>query len=123
MKKKLLTAILLILAAAVIAIGSFWLGRTTAVPASSQTFYAEIESINKGSYVVKGLDVNDINFRGHFRFGIDDDTVLRWHYTEITESDLEVGDKISITFEGPVAESYPGEIAHVSRIILLDDEK
>ena len=43
--------------------------------------------------------------------------------TEIGLSDLEVGDNISITFDGEILDTYPAQINDVIRIILLDDEK
>ncbi len=89
----------------------------------SQTFYAEIKEINGNSLLVEGLSVNDINFRGQFSFSVTDETKLEWRYTEISLSDLDVGDKISVTFTGAIMESYPAGLTEVVRIQLLDDEK
>ena len=49
----------------------------------SQTFYAKIESIkqyNDGSFHlnVRGLEVNDINYRGDFTFEVDDSMNMTW---------------------------------------------
>ena len=89
----------------------------------SQTFYAKITRIKENNFSVSGLSVNDINFRGKFNFAITDDTSLEWRYTEIQISDLNVGDIISITFNGDILETYPASIHGVSRIQLLEDEK
>ena len=89
----------------------------------SQTFYAEILEINGSSLLVKGLSVNDINFRGEFSFSVSEKTKLEWRYTEITLSDLDVGDTVSITFKGEIMESYPAIISEIVKIQLLDDEK
>jgi len=88
-----------------------------------QTFYAEIIEINGSGLLVEGLSINDINFRGQFSLSIDEKTKLEWRYTEISLSDLDVGDRISITFSGEILESYPAIIGNAEKIQLLDDEK
>lgn len=89
-------------------------------------FYASIETIREyngiTSLVVKGLDVNDINYRGKFSFSIDGDTELLWRYTEIDISSLKVGQNISITHTGEVLTIYPAQLTKVTRIMILDDE-
>lgn len=45
-----------------------------------------------------------------------------WRGTEITPSDLDVGDTISITFSGEILEIEPGQIVNVTKVQLLDDE-
>lgn len=88
-----------------------------------QTFYAEIEEITGNVLLVKGLAVNDINYREEFTFSIIEETELLWRGTKIELSDLDIGDNIAITFEGEVLESYPAQIKEVVKIQLLDDEK
>lgn len=88
----------------------------------SQTFYATIMDVQNETLRVKGMDVNDINFRGEFTFSVTKDTKLTWRYTDIKLEDLSVGDNISITFTGEIAESYPGQIRHVTAIQLLNDK-
>ena len=120
------TAMLLSAVMLVLLIGSFFLGRSTAAvheEHSSQTFYATVEQIDGENFTVNGLPVNDINFRGSFSFKIGEKTELIWRYTDITLSDIQVGDKISVTFYGEIMESHPAQIKDVRRIILLDDEK
>ena len=93
---------------------------------STETFYAMIEEISeyKGNYslLVKGLEVNDINGRGEFSITIKDTTKLIWRGTKIDITDLKVGQNISITYDGMVLTSYPGQISNVLKIKLLDDE-
>lgn len=95
-----------------------------------QSFYATITDIKDTGLViddtmlsVKGLDINDINFRGDFEFVITEATKIEWRYTNIDTSELEVGDKISIIFTGSIEESDPAKINDVLKIQLLDDEK
>lgn len=92
----------------------------------TQTFYAEIIDIYDDNYPyvyrVRGLKENDINYRSEFIFTLDG-VVLKWRGVDISEDDLDLGDTISVTFTGPVAETYPGQIFDVLRIELLDDEK
>ena len=88
-----------------------------------QTFYAEIKEINNNNaFLVEGLSVNDINFRGEFTFSVVEETKLEWRGTEISISDLKVGDNISITFDGEILDTYPAQIQEVIKIQLLDDE-
>jgi len=87
-----------------------------------QTFYATIESLDNSSILVKGLDINDINFRGEFKVPIDIDTKLLWRNTEINYDDLKVGQNVSITSIGGVLETYPAKLEKVTSVIVLDDE-
>ena len=89
----------------------------------AQTFYASITDIQGSALTVEGLAVNDINFRGRFHFQVEEDTELLWRYEALPLSDLDPGDRISITFTGPVAESDPAGLSAVVRIQLLDDDK
>ena len=97
---------------------------------SYNTFYATITdiqdtglTIDDTALSVKGLDINDINFRGDFKFVITEATEIEWRNTEIETDDLEVGDNISIIFNGSIQETYPAKINDVLKIKLLDDEK
>ena len=85
-------------------------------------------AVNASEITIRGkrlriLAVNDINFRGRFHFQVEEDTELLWRYEALPLSDLDPGDRISITFTGPVAESDPAGLSDVVRIQLLDDEK
>lgn len=87
-----------------------------------QTFYASVSQINGDTFWVKGLEVNDINYRGEFTFSIKEETAVLWRGTPITPGDLEPNDTISITFQGEVLESYPAMIQNVTKVQLLEDE-
>lgn len=88
----------------------------------SITFYATITEEKNNSFIVKGLEVNDISYRGNFSFSIQSETRITWHNEEIDMSELEEGDNISITFLGPIQESSPATINNVIEIKILDDE-
>ena len=88
----------------------------------SITFYATITEEKDNSFIVKGLEVNDISYRGDFSFSIQSETRITWHNQEIDMSELEEGDNISITFLGPIQESSPATINNVIEIKILDDE-
>ena len=90
---------------------------------ATQTFYATISDIQNNTFTVTGMEVNDINFRGSFRFSIAEGTKITWRYTDISVDDLDVGDNIAITFTGEILETYPGQIQQVEVIQLLEDEK
>ena len=122
-KSKISHIISLIIGGVIIAGIFFYIGYRTAEPAIiTQTFYATISEITEDTVTVTGMDVNDINFRGEFVFGIEKETEIIWRYTDIAFSDLDTGDKIAITFAGEIMETYPMQITQVEQIQLLDDE-
>ena len=94
-----------------------------------QTFYANIESIkqyNDGSFHlnVKGLEVNDKNYRGDFTFKVTDSIDMTWQGQKIGISDLKEGDIISITFADEIITSIsPTPLQEVVRVQLLRDKK
>ena len=122
-KKKLIKSIGIVAIMCCVAIISFFAGKMSTSDMGAETFYASIESINDNFFIVQGLEVNDINKRGHFKFSVDDGTTFEWHNTEIQIDDLQVGDTISITYSSDVAESDPAGIQNIIKIVLLDDEK
>ena len=96
---------------------------------SGQTFYANIESIkqyNDGSFHinVKGLDVNDINYRGNFTFKVEDNIDMTWRGEIVKVSDLKEGNNISITFTDEIVNDIsPTPLREVIKIQILDDER
>lgn len=94
-----------------------------------QTFYANIESIKQDSngnfrINVKGLEVNDINFRGNFTFKADDNMNMSWKGKKIKVSDLKEGKNISITFTDEILNSIsPTPLIEVIKVQILDDEE
>jgi len=95
------------------------------ITTNGQTFYATVTQIRENNKIsVKGLEINDINYRGEFYFTIEDNTILTWRGINISVSDLNIGDNISITFSDEMLASiYPTPIENVEKIQLLDDEK
>ncbi len=87
-----------------------------------QTFYASISDIQDHVLTVKGMRVNDINFRGDFVLSLTDETKIIWRGTDIPLDDLEVGAHIAVTFTGGVMESDPAQITQVAQIQALDDQ-
>lgn len=88
-----------------------------------QTFYATISDIGNNTFTVKGMEINDINFRGRFCFSVTTETKITWRHTNVSMDDLDVGDNIAITFTGETLETDPVQIKQVKGIQLLDDEK
>ncbi|MBC8537750.1 DUF3221 domain-containing protein [Christensenellaceae bacterium NSJ-63] len=128
-KRTILFAIALLLFSALIAGVFYFIGYKTAydrlenaTPTASQTFYAMISDIQGSTLHVAGLEVNDINFRGDFFFSVAEETSITWRYTDISLEDLDVGDRVSITFTGDILTTYPANITQVESIQLLDDE-
>ena len=122
-EKTLIKTIGIIAIICCVAIISYFAGKLSTSNMDTETFYASIESINDNFFIVQGLEVNDINNRGHFKFTVDDGTTFEWHNTEILINDLQVGDTISITYSSDITESYPAGIKNIIKIVLLDDEK
>ena len=122
-KNTLIKTVSIVIIICCVAVISYLVGRLNAPDMNTKTFYATVESINGNSFVVQGLEVNDINSRGQFTFTVDDTTTLEWHNTEIQISDLQAGDTISVTYSGGVTETYPAGIENIIKIVLLDDEK
>lgn len=93
-----------------------------------QTFYANIDSIkqyNDGSFHlnVKGLEINDINYRGNFTFKVDDSIDMTWRGEKINISDLKEGDNISITFTDEIINDIsPTPLQEVVKVQLLRDD-
>lgn len=95
-----------------------------------QSFYATITDIKDTGFEkepkligVKGLDINDINFRGDFEFLVTEATEIEWRYTMLEPNELEIGDNIAIIFTGNIQEKEPAHIEDVFKIQLLDDKK
>lgn len=122
-KNTLIKTVSIVIIICCVAVISYLVGRLNAPDMNTKTFYATVESINGNSFVVQGLEVNDINSRGQFTFTVEDTTALEWHNTEIQISDLQAGDTISVTYSGGVTETYPAGIENIIKIVLLDDEK
>ncbi len=95
---------------------------------TSQTFYATIESIkqyNDGSFHInaKGLEVNDINYRGDFTFKVDNNIDITFRGEKIKISDLKEGSNIAITFtDESIIDISPSPLEEVIRIQLLNDK-
>lgn len=116
-----------VLAAVLMFVIGFCVGRCTLSTVSNgddrdtTTFYATVESVDSAGILVKGLDVNDINHRGEFSLAIDENTAITWRGTPLKTDDLKVGNRVSVTYNSEVQETYPAGIAKVIRIDLLED--
>lgn len=121
MRNKALYIVCLIVALIVVSIISFQLGVKSVPSFESNTFYATIDSVSERSILVTGISINDINYRGQFDILITDATVLEWRKTNITISDLTVGNTVSITYTGTIRETSPAQIGNVLKVQLLDD--
>lgn len=120
--KKIFYIISFVLLLSLAGIGGFFIGKSTNQPVIGTTFYAVIDDIRDQNIWVSGLDINDINSRGEFYFTIEDTTKLQWRHTEISLSDLKVGNTISVTYTGLVLETSPAGIEDVIQVQLLDDK-
>lgn len=85
------------------------------------TFLATIEKINEynGKTIIfaKGLEENDINFKGNFIFEIKETTEIFLNNDIAEKKDLKTGQTILIEFTGEVLESSPAQI-DVTKIVI-----
>ena len=100
----------------------------------NDVFKATIKEIREyngiTTILIKGLESNDINYRGEFEFSVDNDTKLLWiepystksSYTEIELSNLKEGKNVSITSIGEVLESYPAKLTKVTEVVVLEEK-
>ena len=88
---------------------------------AGKTFYATLEQRQTDQLSVTGLEVNDINYRGEFTFRVTSDTEISWRSQILSLDDLSLGDRLAITFVGPVLESYPAQLSRVTHIKKLND--
>lgn len=121
--RKIIGALGVIVLMTAAAAGGYFIGVNTAPPVTGDTFYATIEEINGSRLLVKGLEVNDINSRGRFDFNVTPATELEWRHTAIRLDDLQVGDRVSVTYVGDIQETEPAGITDVRKVKLLEDEK
>ena len=123
--KIVVSVIVLVVAAAGFYLLGFTMAGGTKNRSEELTFYAEITDISGADssyFTVRGLEVNDVNFRGDFTFSVTEDTEIEWNFTEIAPEQLQVGDFIAVTFTGDIQESDPAHIGNVVKIRLLEDE-
>lgn len=128
-KKAVLVCVGILMVLAIV--GSYFLGYKTAYDrleegagdALPQTFYATITERDDDFFAVEGLSVNDINFRGEFTFTITPDTSLIWRGETLPAEELQVGDRVAVTFDGTVQEVYPAVLTGVLQVQLLEDER
>lgn len=121
MKKKTIGIIAAILCFAVLAGVCYHI----VVARACVTFSATITEINEdwGWIEVKGLEENDINYRGRFTLSIESNTKFKRRSAKISLDDLSVGDLVSVTFTGPIYEMAPPIVEGVRVIRLLEGEK
>lgn len=86
-----------------------------------KTFYATITDISGKNIVVKGLDINNIDFRNKFLLPYNDNTNIEWQNKKINVNDLNIEDTIAITFDGTISKTNPVTIKNIIKIELLND--
>lgn len=119
--KHAVKVVTLILAGILLFACGFFIGRVSMKSEETVTFYATIKTVQESGLDVKGLAVNDINYRGDFSLDIHDGTEIEWRSENMPLSDLKPGDRISITYSGAILETYPARITDVQKISLLND--
>ncbi|MGN0351647.1 MAG: hypothetical protein ACI4ES_08335 [Roseburia sp.] len=80
-------------------------------------FYAEVQEIRAETITVKGIQLNDEEYRDESTFQLYEGLMIEWHEQPISLSDLDEGDLVSI-----ILITDAGGIEDVFKIYLLDDE-
>ncbi|MBQ8379947.1 MAG: DUF4362 domain-containing protein [Clostridia bacterium] len=86
-------------------------------------FYAEVKEVYDNKILVDGLDVNNINFQGEFEVPILESTTIKYNGETIELTNLKVGDKISVIFDGEILETYPAVVKKVREIELFSEQQ
>lgn len=87
------------------------------------SFYAEIMAIEKDTntgadtIAVKGIELNEESYRNEFTFVLYEGLMIEWHDQQLSVSDLDVGDLVSVTLLTDLL-----GVEDVFKIQLLDDE-
>lgn len=85
------------------------------------TFYATVTEVYETTLAVKGLDINQINYRGDFSLVLSEDTELIWRGTSAELSEFRPGLTVSVSFTGYILETDPAGLTEVCRVEILDD--
>ncbi|MFR7478252.1 MAG: DUF3221 domain-containing protein [Acutalibacteraceae bacterium] len=122
-KKAVLVCVGILMVLAIV--GSYFLGYKTTYDRlkAGRNYPRPYAATRGGHFAVEGLSVNDINFRGEFTFTITPDTSLIWRGETLPAEELQVGDRVAVTFDGTVQEVYPAVLTGVLQVQLLEDER
>ena len=87
-------------------------------PVGSTTFKAVITNIQGNIITVKGLENNKRNYRGELVFCVEKESRIVCRFTNIDLNKLETGDRVAVSFSGPVMETYPVQLGQVKQVRL-----
>ena len=91
----------------------------------AKTFKATIKEVREYNEIVtlliEELDENNINYRGEYIIKIDEYTKLLWKGKNINISDLKIGQRIKIKYNGDRLDTSPATLMKVTKILVLDD--
>ena len=100
---------------------------TTQPSTSSQTtpetysFEATVQENTGSTVLVKGLSTNNVNYRGSFYLTISKNTVIEKNGTKIDISKLTKGTQVTVYYSGTIAETSPGQIFDVRKIVVTKE--
>lgn len=100
--------LLLLILGAVVGALFYWMGYKTAygkkgnsaVLNQLQPFYATVLDIQDNTLTVRGMEINEINYRRKLTIPVSDETRITWNNTDIPLEGLNVGDNIAVHFAG-----------------------
>ena len=83
------------------------------------TFYAIVTEVLNNQLILKGLDINSLNFRSFYIAHIKEYTELVFNGTEASFDEFSVGDLVSVRFTQGESEMYPSALNRTERIEIL----
>ncbi len=86
------------------------------------TFYAIVTEMLNNQLVLKGLDINSLNFRSFYIAHIEEYTSLTFNGAEASLEDFSVGDLVSVRFTQGKSQMYPSELNRTEEIEILVKE-
>lgn len=93
---------------------------TASLPKDVEQSFSAIVKTNDGTVIlVKGLEDNEVNYRGEFWLAVTEETRITQSGEPVDVSALTPGTQVRVIFTGEVMESYPMQIAHVQEIQIL----
>lgn len=82
-----------------------------------ESFYAKVVNVDEYSITVKGIDLNEKDFRGEFTYDLPEEIIIEWRDEIILLSDLEKDDMVSIILMKDMS-----GVEYIYKIQLLKDE-
>lgn len=101
--------------------GDLYLAHIVIVEEPTRTFYAIVADVNPdtGRLILKGCDFNEVNSRGYYIVDVDEASIVRPYYMNLTAGDFKVGDLVMVRGRVSTLEVSPQSFDRFEEIELL----